>query len=208
ARRPGSSPSSRSASTTKSRASGASGRRWRRGRKPSGASGSRISTGDTPDRSSEAPHVTGGGDRIDNMAAEALSGRGVEWNEVRALLAAETDTPMGRDRALGATPLLDLPAVSAALNETSQARLAVAAHGSRMPAPRGRIARDRGALFRAPDAARIFSARYVTRRNGRYVVPVRAEARARLRGIVHDRSQSGQTVFLEPDRVVDANNDL
>src|SRR5207302_11037174 len=63
------------------------------------------------------------------MATEALSGRGVEWTEVRALLAAETDTPMGRDRALGATPLLDSPAVSAALNETSQARLAVAAHG-------------------------------------------------------------------------------
>ena len=63
------------------------------------------------------------------MAAEALSGRGVEWNEVRALLAAETDTPMGRDRALGATPLLDPPAVSAALNETSQARVGVTAHG-------------------------------------------------------------------------------
>src|SRR5262249_7079818 len=43
---------------------------------------------------------------------------------------------------------------------------------------------------------------------GRYVVPVRAEARARMRGIVHDRSQSGQTLFVEPGDVVDANNDL
>src|SRR5207249_2999303 len=44
--------------------------------------------------------------------------------------------------------------------------------------------------------------------HGRYVVPVRAEARQRLRGIVHDRSQSGQTLFVEPESAVDANNDL
>jgi DNA mismatch repair protein MutS2 len=37
---------------------------------------------------------------------------------------------------------------------------------------------------------------------------VRAEARQRLRGIVHDRSQSGQTIFVEPEGVVEANNDL
>jgi DNA mismatch repair protein MutS2 len=55
---------------------------------------------------------------------------------------------------------------------------------------------------------RVFADRFVTIRHGRYVVPVRAEARGRLRGIVHDRSQSGQTLFVEPDSAVDANNDL
>ncbi len=55
---------------------------------------------------------------------------------------------------------------------------------------------------------RVFAERFVTIRHGRYVVPVRSDARARLRGIVHDRSQSGQTVFLEPDSVIEANNDL
>lgn len=50
--------------------------------------------------------------------------------------------------------------------------------------------------------------RYVTVRHGRYVIPVRAEARGRVRGIVHDRSQSGQTLFVEPQSVVEANNDL
>src|SRR5262249_47022653 len=50
--------------------------------------------------------------------------------------------------------------------------------------------------------------RYVTVRHGRYVLPVRIEAKARVRGIVHDRSQSGATLFVEPEGVVDANNDL
>jgi DNA mismatch repair protein MutS2 len=40
------------------------------------------------------------------------------------------------------------------------------------------------------------------------VLPIRAEAKGRLRGIVHDRSQSGATLFVEPEAVVEANNDL
>ena len=55
---------------------------------------------------------------------------------------------------------------------------------------------------------RLFADRFVTIRHGRYVLPVRAEARQRVRGIVHDRSQSGQTIFVEPESLVEANNDL
>lgn len=46
----------------------------------------------------------------------------------------------------------------------------------------------------------------VTLRNGRYVVPIRAEARSRVRGIVHDVSSSGQTLFVEPLVVVELGN--
>jgi DNA mismatch repair protein MutS2 len=46
----------------------------------------------------------------------------------------------------------------------------------------------------------------VTLRNGRYVVPVRAEARGRVKGIVHDASGSGQTLFVEPLVVVELGN--
>src|SRR6185503_20254454 len=73
---------------------------------------------------------------------------------------------------------------------------------------RRRIVADLERLFQASDADRIFAERFVTLRHGRYVVPVRAEARGRVRGIVHDRSQSGQTLFVEPADAVDANNDL
>jgi DNA mismatch repair protein MutS2 len=46
----------------------------------------------------------------------------------------------------------------------------------------------------------------VTLRNGRYVVPVKAEARSRVRGIVHDASGSGQTLFVEPLVAVELGN--
>jgi len=46
----------------------------------------------------------------------------------------------------------------------------------------------------------------ITLRNGRYVVPIKAEARARVKGIVHDASGSGQTLFVEPLVAVELGN--
>jgi DNA mismatch repair protein MutS2 len=229
--------------------------------------------------------------------------RGTEWLAVLQLLAQDTRTPMGRERAMAATPLTDIHAVRAALDLTGQARAALAGAGAlpldgapdvrpllercaaagsvldgaeliqilplidaaprlhaygravraecpgvaaltddlpRLPELRDRLRAaldDAGAVvddasptlarlrrqirerrrrltadleraFQASEADRLFADRYVTLRHGRYVLPVRAEARARVRGIVHDRSQSGQTLFVEPEEVVDANNDL
>ena len=45
-----------------------------------------------------------------------------------------------------------------------------------------------------------------TQRGGRYVLPIRADAKGKVRGIVHDKSASGATLYLEPERVVEANN--
>ncbi len=46
----------------------------------------------------------------------------------------------------------------------------------------------------------------VTSRDGRYVVPVRADSRNQVPGVVHDVSASGQTIFVEPLEVVELNN--
>ncbi len=54
----------------------------------------------------------------------------------------------------------------------------------------------------------VFQDRLVTERNGRYVVPVKADHRGRLKGFVHDESSSGQTLFVEPTAVLDKNNEL
>ena len=48
----------------------------------------------------------------------------------------------------------------------------------------------------------------ITQRNGRYVVPVKAEHRADVAGLVHDTSASGATVFVEPAAVVEINNQM
>src|SRR5881409_2434524 len=228
---------------------------------------------------------------------------GTEWNAVRALLANEALTEMGRERATSAEPLTEVAGVQAAIEMTRQARLTLStagplplealpdirpllgrcradgsmlegpeliqivptleaspklrAHGqaSRESSPavaaitdalprfselaerlrraldasgsvtddasptlkrlrreirdrRRQLAAELERAFQGGDTDRLFTYRYVTLRHGRYVLPVRAEARGRVRGIVHDRSQSGQTLFIEPEHVVDANNDL
>lgn len=46
----------------------------------------------------------------------------------------------------------------------------------------------------------------VTLRNGRYVIPIKADARSRVKGIVHDASSSGQTLFMEPLVAVELGN--
>ncbi len=48
----------------------------------------------------------------------------------------------------------------------------------------------------------------MTIRNGRLCIPVAAQFKRRLKGFIHDESATGQTVFIEPTEVFDANNEL
>lgn len=57
-------------------------------------------------------------------------------------------------------------------------------------------------------SARYLSDAIVTMRSNRYVIPVKAEYRSQFGGVVHDQSQTGQTLYIEPADVVDMNNRL
>ena len=61
-------------------------------------------------------------------------------------------------------------------------------------------------LLRSSSLAKLLQEPIVTPRGGRYVVPVKAESASAVKGIVHDRSASGATVFIEPLEILDANN--
>ncbi len=61
-------------------------------------------------------------------------------------------------------------------------------------------------LIATSDVAPHLQEALITQRNGRYVIPIRAEAKGRVQGIVHDESASGATVFIEPLATVELNN--
>ena len=68
--------------------------------------------------------------------------------------------------------------------------------------------RDILASITTGDNAKYLRDSVVTIRSGRYVIPVRAEHKNEIKGLVHDSSASGQTLFIEPLAVLEANNKL
>ena len=90
--------------------------------------------------------------------------------------------------------------------DAASAELADIRRHMRAAASKGRAILQK--IVSSPSYARILQETLVTERGGRFVVPVKAECRAELPGLVHDVSSSGATVFIEPMSVVQANNEL
>jgi DNA mismatch repair protein MutS2 len=125
---------------------------------------------------------------------------------------------LGRDAPRTATLLAPLPpkqletrlasaiapdgeVLDGASRDLARARKAVRDVRAKLVARLERMLQGLDPQDRSPDAA-------VTLRAGRYVIPVRATARSRVGGIVHDESATRATVFLEPPEVIELGNEL
>ena len=140
--------------------------------------------------------------------AEALAASAAA---VKAIREAETELPLLRERC---APFRALPLIVNRVTDAIDERGAVLDRAS--PAL-GRIrrsmqqaqddARDRAAaIARSAKYSSAIQDAIVTMRDGRYVVPVKAEFAGQIQGIVHDTSSSGQTLFVEPLESLEANN--
>lgn len=79
---------------------------------------------------------------------------------------------------------------------------------SEMRVAHSRLLQRLNDLVASPDYRHVIQEPIITMRDGRYVVPVKAEQKGHLRGVVHDQSSSGATLFVEPLATVDLNNRL
>ncbi len=135
---------------------------------------------------------------------DAIAAAAAAWRAVH-------EHPDLGDVAAGYTPLGDLQhAISDAIDERANVldRASPALGRIRRGLAQAQAdARDRiGAILNSARYAKAIQDRVVTIRDGRFVIPIKAEFSGALPGIVHDTSSSGQTLFVEPLAALETNN--
>ncbi len=131
-----------------------------------------------------------------------------EWRAKSASV--ETCLDM-RFNALVPNKYLEAKITSAILSEdeiADNASPTLAAIRRKMAASSAKIREQLDKMIRSATMQKYLQDSIVTIRGGRFVIPVKAEFRSSVAGLVHDTSASGATVFIEPMSVVEANNDI
>jgi DNA mismatch repair protein MutS2 len=93
---------------------------------------------------------------------------------------------------------------NAEVKDTASARLAVIRRDIRVAFDR--LQTKINNIASSSSNAKYLQEQHVTQRNGRYVIPLKAEFKGRIPGVVHDQSSSGATIFIEPLSTVELNN--
>ena len=142
----------------------------------------------------------------DQLVAVAETTRAAEhlWADVRGRPALGARTKFARPPANVAQAIEH--AISANSEVLDRASPALASARSALRSAQSRLQQRLDSLLRSPELVRVLQDPIVTQRGGRYVVPVKAEHRGAVKGIVHDQSASGATVFIEPLEILEANN--
>jgi DNA mismatch repair protein MutS2 len=175
--------------------------------------------------SSEAPFALPRTPEVGDAVERAVRGGTLAAGELRdvGVALAAADAAVRRVRA-GNNPALKarceaarpLPEIAAAIDRAIGERGDVLDRASpalarirRNAAHAQEEARDRcAAILRSPRFARAIQESLVTTREGRFVIPVKAEFGGSVPGVVHDTSSSGHTLFIEPLDALDVNNRL
>lgn len=72
----------------------------------------------------------------------------------------------------------------------------------------GKLAEKIQQILSSMSDKNILQDNYYTQRAGRYVLPIRSGSKGKIQGIIHDASQSGETLFIEPYEIIETSNDL
>jgi DNA mismatch repair protein MutS2 len=175
----------------------------------------RLVQGGLPDPGAALRGIAILGLRLDAAALRDLAVVLVAAGELRAAILRLPAAEFPRLRDLGvATPDLRADARDVVAHVTPDGRISDEASPElrriRAAAARvgERLRRMLESYLHEPGAEAVIRDDFVTQRNGRYVIPVRADAPRSVRGIVHAASSSGATLFVEPMESVDLNNEI